>query len=107
MVTVKVKKIQVGTLYLVDGRTVEVKPVNGKKFELSELQAAVVGYIEGYPTTRARRGKLWVNEDGLPTNLPRNLAAHIRSWSASEHRLSSWVTVSRPTTSRSTMPHPA
>ena len=57
-------KPQRGTVYLVDGRAVLVKPEDGKEFSLSELQTAVGGYIESVIPLN-KRTKLWVNEEGL------------------------------------------
>jgi hypothetical protein len=52
-----------------NGEVTEVKPVNGKKFSLEELQKFVGGYIQKFKTTN----KCFVlNEDGLPKGLPVN-----------------------------------
>lgn len=66
------KKIQVGTLYLSGNRDkLEVKPVDGKKFTLKELQMAVEGYIE-LMSPAVRGTTVYVNEDGALKRLPPN-----------------------------------
>lgn len=56
-----------------EGDVIEVYPANGKKFELTELQKFVGGYIELVPGT-AKRGKpqTFCNEEGRLKGLPVN-----------------------------------
>jgi hypothetical protein len=53
-----------------DDTETEVKPKNGKKFSLPELQKAVGGYIEIIPLDRNQ--VMYVNEDGRSMGLPTN-----------------------------------
>lgn len=57
----------------VDGTFQEVKPENGRRFKLDELQRFVGGYIERVKTRDGR--DMWVNEEGLLRNLPVNEVA--------------------------------
>lgn len=65
------KKLQRGSLYLTNGQVILVKPEDGKEFTLKELQTAVGGYIEPV-IPLDKRSKLFVNEEGLIHNLPKN-----------------------------------
>lgn len=53
---------------------VEVKPENGKRFTLGELQKFVDGYIEPVYLNDARI--MWVNEEGRLKGLPLNAIAY-------------------------------
>lgn len=64
-------RVERGTLYLTDGQVFLVKPEDGKKFSLTELQKAVGGYIEAAVPAN-KKSKLWVNEEGLIMNLSPN-----------------------------------
>ena len=57
-----------------NGEIRDVKPLNGKEFEIEEIQSLVGGYVEYVPA--AKRGYvLAVNEDGKPIGLPFNSKA--------------------------------
>lgn len=67
-------------LYAEPGRESEiVEPEYGDKFELSELQQMVGGYIEivslGVLDDSGKRSCLIINEEGKLQNLPINIAA--------------------------------
>ena len=55
-----------------DGTVTEVKPAKGKKFTLAEAQGYVGGYVE---MVRLRKGFMLVDEEGLLTGKPLNMAA--------------------------------
>lgn len=61
------------TLLKVDGSEVPYPPSNSRTFALSELQAAVDGYIEGVYFADGRI--MYVNEEGRVNNLPVNQLA--------------------------------
>lgn len=65
-------KVQRGYLYMTDGRIVKVRPMNGKKFELPELQLAVDGYIESVQCGIKGCRQMFANEDGISNRLPDN-----------------------------------
>ena len=65
------KKVQRGTLYSTDGKTYLVKPLDSKKFQLSEMQDAIGGLIENVVPLN-KRTKLWANEEGFLLRLPPN-----------------------------------
>lgn len=67
-------KPTVGSYYSVTGDLTFVKPKNGKKFTLEELQGYVEGYIE---IVRGRNPDyvMVVNEDGIREELPLNKSA--------------------------------
>lgn len=56
-----------------NGETIEVKPKNGKYFELQELQEYVGGYIEG--VSLQDNSMMYVNEEGFLLNLEDNVSA--------------------------------
>lgn len=56
----------------VDGTITEVKPKNGKKLTLEEMQAVVGGLIERVQTNV---GDMYCNEEGLLQGLPYNSRA--------------------------------
>ena len=66
------------TLYKADGTTQVVRPGDGKRFKLVELQGLVGGYVERVPFPDGEH--LWLNEDGkllrLPINDRATAAAH-------------------------------
>lgn len=68
----KNSKVQVGYLYKTDGTTEKIFPENGKKFELSELQRAVGGYIERLIPGIKNCRQMFCNEDGEALSLPPN-----------------------------------
>ena len=68
----KIQRVDIGILYRTDGSDALVRPENGKKFSLGELQKAVGGYIEIAPSISSGRVTCYVNEEGLLENLPRN-----------------------------------
>lgn len=61
-------------IYRVNGQ-IEKVDLAGKKATLQQLQAAVGGYIEAIPGTKARA---YANEEGLLRNLPYNFKASLR-----------------------------
>ena len=65
------KKVQRGTIYTANKQVIMVKPEDGKRFSLKELQTAVGGYIEPIIPLDSKT-KLYVNEEGLIHNLPPN-----------------------------------
>ena len=58
------------TLYKADGTQEVIKPANGKKFDIKELQALVGGTVERLKLPFDQR--MVMNEDGRPKNLPVN-----------------------------------
>jgi uncharacterized protein DUF3846 len=69
-------KIEIGFLYRVGADLVEeVRPTNGKKFSLAELQKLVGGYIEYVPGSRPIA---YCKEEGRLTNLPPNALASLK-----------------------------
>jgi hypothetical protein len=56
-----------------DGKTIEVKPKDGKKFSLEEMQVYVGGYIEHITLADGRHA--YVNEEGKLRGLETNLLA--------------------------------
>lgn len=56
-----------------DGTETTVQPADGKRFTLAELQGYVGGLIEIVKTHDKRT--MYVNEEGLVDNLPRNAKA--------------------------------
>jgi len=53
---------QRGTIYFTDSQVVLVKPKDGVRFQLDELQKAVQGYIEQVPALD-RSTTVWANEE--------------------------------------------
>lgn len=69
-------KVEIGFLYRVGADMAEeVKPADGKKFTLAELQKLVGGYIEHVPHSRPIA---YCNEEGRLTGLPPNALASQR-----------------------------
>jgi hypothetical protein len=69
-------KTQVGTIIQPDGTELTVRPGNGKKFSLQELQHVVGGYIERVQLRPGNgRGTMYVNEEGKLEGLQRNQKA--------------------------------
>lgn len=69
-------KVEIGFLYRVGADMAEeVKPVNGKKFALEELQKLVGGFIEHVPGSSPIA---YCNEEGRLHGLPVNLCASRR-----------------------------
>lgn len=66
------KTVQAGLLIKADGTETEVTP-GDRKFTLAELQDMVGGYIQLVSTHDGRQ--MFVNEEGLLMNLPRNAKA--------------------------------
>lgn len=66
--------MQTGTWIKTDGTEQSVRPADGKKFSLPELQKFVGGYIELTKTSKPRRD-MYVNEEGLIHDLPINAKA--------------------------------
>jgi hypothetical protein len=66
--------VEIGTLYRATGAVEEVRPANGKRFSLRELQAFVGGYIELVPCAAPIA---YCNEEGRLHNLPLNRLASI------------------------------
>lgn len=61
------------TLIKTSGEIQEVKPNNGKYFELKELQDYVGGFIEGIGMPD--NSMMYVNEEGFINGLPQNIEA--------------------------------
>ena len=57
-----------------DGTLETVKPINGKRFSLAELQKFVGGYIQLVKTKKPVK-YMYVNEEGTLENLPVNYKA--------------------------------
>lgn len=69
-------KVEIGFLYRVGADIAEeVKPANGKKFALEELQKFVGGYIEAVPYANP---VAYCNEEGRLNGLPTNVCASRR-----------------------------
>lgn len=67
---------EVGTLYRVSGEVLEVLPINGREFQLEELQTHVGGFIELIPgTARAGNPSAYCNEEGRLNGLRVNVEA--------------------------------
>ena len=67
------------TLYRVDGTILEVKPVSGRKFPLSDVQEIIGGYVQVIPFKVRKGGKTMYalcDEDGVYKDLPFNLNFH-------------------------------
>lgn len=60
-------------LLTVDQQTIHVKPKNGVRFTLEELQEMVGGYVQLITLPSGR--ELWMNEDGKNIGLPVNTLA--------------------------------
>lgn len=62
-----------------NGTKTEVKPGNGKRFKLKEMQTIIGGYVERYPILREVPDWpyviAWFDEDGLPKRLKTNRQA--------------------------------
>lgn len=70
------KKTQVATILSPDGTSRVVRPANGKKFELSELQHFVDGYIELVIMKKGNgHATMYCNEEGKLKDLPINREA--------------------------------
>jgi hypothetical protein len=68
--------MQIATVYRADGTTENIRPENGEKFSLAELQHAVGGYIEHVRMAPGNgHAMMWINEDGKQQGLPRNAQA--------------------------------
>lgn len=67
------KKAEVGYVFMPDGTQKTVYPVNKKRFNLTELQKYVGGYIQEivYPMPEWRR--VYVNEEGRRMQLEPNI----------------------------------
>lgn len=69
-------KVEIGFLYRVGADMAEeVKPADGKKFKLEELQKLVGGFIEAVPHSRPIA---YCNEEGRLNHLPVNSCASRR-----------------------------
>ena len=62
-------------LYKADGTEEAVRPKDGRKFTLEELQRMVGGYIEVVPLSEGRL--MVLNEEGKLKGLPMNRAASV------------------------------
>lgn len=58
------------TILRTDGTVTETRPADGREYTLTELQAAVGGYIEALRTPDGRY--MFLNEDGKRLDLPLN-----------------------------------
>ena len=76
------KKVERGVIWFPTGEVVAVRPADGAKFSLEELQTAVGGYIEMMvPATRGHR--VYVNGEGAIKRLPPNP----RTWEFADERV--------------------
>jgi hypothetical protein len=76
------KKVERGAIWFPTSEVVAVRPADGVKFSLEELQTAVGGYIEMIvPVTRGHR--VYVNEEGAIKRLPLNP----RTWEFADERV--------------------
>ena len=76
------KKVERGVIWFPTGEVLAVRPADGVKFSLEELQTAVGGYIETMiPATRGHR--VYVNEEGGVKRLPLNP----RTWEFADRRV--------------------
>lgn len=66
------KTAQIGTRIAPDGTETTLTPKNGKEFDLSELQAAVGGYIERVPAKGVGHATVYADEEGLCKGLTPN-----------------------------------
>lgn len=62
------------TLVKPDGSARDIKPANGKKLSLEELQHHVGGYVEMH---RIAGGEMYFDEEGLMKRLPVNKEASL------------------------------
>lgn len=78
------KKVEAGTIYMagLNGKVIEVRPANGKVFDLSELQAAVGGYVESM-IPAVKRTRVYVDEEGWLKNTRYN----IHTWTFADRRV--------------------
>ncbi len=82
------------TLLKADGMVSEVKPANGRKFTLEEVQKLVGGYVQMVDNGDGTR--LLCNEDGKVHNLPPNAAATaIYKYGRQDHIVGDVVIVTR------------
>lgn len=65
-------RVQLGQLWKPDGTVSAVRPEDGKRFKLPQMQTLVGGYIEIVPRSSPRA---YCNEEGLLNKLPYNEAA--------------------------------
>jgi len=65
-------KVQVGHLYIPNGSFKVIKPGNGKKFTLEELQKAVGGYLQKLHPGLKGCHTMYCDEDGISKRLPPN-----------------------------------
>ena len=76
------KKVERGAIWFPTSEVVAVRPADGVKFSLEELQTAVGGYVETMsPATRGHR--VYVNEEGTIKRLPPNP----RTWEFADERV--------------------
>ena len=76
------KKVERGVIWFPTGEVLAVRPADGVKFSLEELQTAVGGYVETMiPATRGHR--VYVNEEGVIKRLPLNP----RTWEFADRRV--------------------
>ena len=76
------KKVERGVIWFPTGEVVAVRPADGAKFSLEELQTAVGGYIETMiPATRGHR--VYVNEEGAI----KRLLLNPRTWEFADERV--------------------
>ena len=76
------KKVERGVIWFPTSEVVAVRPADGVKFSLEELQTVVGGYVETMiPATRGHR--VYVNEEGTIKRLPPNP----RTWEFANERV--------------------
>ena len=76
------KKVERGVIWFPTGEVVAVRPADGAKFSLEELQTAVGGYVE-MMITATRGHRVYVNEEGAIKRLPLNP----RTWEFADERV--------------------
>lgn len=65
-------KVQRGYIYKTDGTVVKVRPINGKKFDYTELQEAVGGLISSLESSIKNCRQMYANDEGILLGLPPN-----------------------------------
>ena len=83
------KKVERGVIWFPTGEVLAVRPADGVKFSLEELQTAIGGYVETMiPATRGHR--VYVNEEGIIINeegAVKRLPLNPRTWEFADRRV--------------------
>lgn len=65
------------TLYRVDGTVLQVKPAEGRKFPLEDVQAIIGGYVQSIPfKVKGKSLSALCDEEGQQKGLPFNQTFH-------------------------------